>query len=424
MIKKDKQIEKGSSMKQTNYIVLGAGAAGLTFANKLLEKGESSFVVLEKEQEAGGLCRSIDIEGTALDIGGGHFLDVRLPEVNQFLFKFMPENEWNLFTRDSKIKINQDLINHPIEANIWQMSVENQIEYLKSIAVAGCNIGEEIPKEFVKWIYWKLGEKIANEYMIPYNIKMFGKELDQLGTYWLEKLPNVSLEDTLRSCLNKKAYGTQPGHAQFYYPKKHGYGELWKRMAKRIENQIIYNSTVSEINFEKRSITTKNGDIYVADNIITTIPWLEFDNIIGMPEKYLQNIRLLKHSSIQIDYFDNNLDTTSHWIYYPDKALTYHRILVRHNFCTNSKGYWTETNEDRATEKNTSERYSYLNKYAYPLNTINKKEIMEEVLTWSEAQNVFGLGRWGEHEHYNSDVTVKKAIDLCEKLSRGSIDVL
>ena len=44
----------------------------------------------------------------------------------------------------------------------------------------------------IDWIYWKLGDKIADDYMIPYNQKIFNKELNELGTYWLEKLPNVS----------------------------------------------------------------------------------------------------------------------------------------------------------------------------------------------------------------------------------------
>ena len=69
-----------------------------------------------------------------------------------------------------------------------------------------------MPEKFVDWIYWKLGEKIAEDYMIPYNQKMFGKELNLLGTYWLEKLPNVSFEETLLSCLTKKPYGKDPGH--------------------------------------------------------------------------------------------------------------------------------------------------------------------------------------------------------------------
>ena len=51
------------------YLVLGAGPAGLSFANSLLQKGEDSFLVLESESEAGGLCRSMDVDGSPLDIG-------------------------------------------------------------------------------------------------------------------------------------------------------------------------------------------------------------------------------------------------------------------------------------------------------------------------------------------------------------------
>ncbi|HOO28457.1 MAG TPA: NAD(P)-binding protein [Lachnospiraceae bacterium] len=76
------------------YLILGAGPAGLSFANRLLQNGETDFLVLEKESEAGGLCRSKYVGGGPLDIGGGHFLDVRNQEVLDFLFPFMPKTEW------------------------------------------------------------------------------------------------------------------------------------------------------------------------------------------------------------------------------------------------------------------------------------------------------------------------------------------
>lgn len=398
------------------YLILGAGPAGLTFANKLKQAGETSFLVLEREAEAGGLCRSVDVDGSAFDIGGGHFLDVRRPRVNNFLFGFMPEEEWDLYNRDSRIVVNGNTVNHPIEANIWQMKIEDQVEYLKSIAVAGCNLGKEMPTEFIDWVYWKLGSKVAEDYMIPYNQKMFSKELNQLGTYWLEKLPNVSFEETLLSCLTKKAYGTQPGHAQFYYPKKYGYGELWLRMAKALGDNIEYEKSVKKIDFNNTSVTTADGDTYKADVIITTIPWMEFDEIIGMPEDIAESIKELKFSSIQTEYFSKNLDTAAQWIYYPDPKLSYHRILVRHNFCPNSRGYWTETNSERIAMEEPNGNFKYMNQYAYPLNTINKPEIMKKLLSWSKENSVYGLGRWGEHQHYNSDVTVDLAMTLAEKM--------
>lgn len=399
------------------YLILGAGPAGLTFANRLAQMGITDFQVLEMEKEAGGLCRSTEVDGAPFDIGGGHFLDVRRPEVNRFLFGFMPQEEWNLYDRDSRISIHGEMISHPIEANIWQMKVEEQVKYLKSIASAGCNQGKEMPEEFVDWIYWKLGSRIAENYMIPYNQKMFGSELNHLGTYWLDKLPNVSFEETLLSCLTHKAYGKQPGHAQFYYPKKYGYGEVWLRMAKTIRNHVEYGKRVKGIDLMSRTVSTTDGCRYQADYIITTIPWIEFSEIYGLSAELMERLKQLRHSSIQTEYFNKYMDTEAHWIYYPDKTISYHRILVRHNFCPGSRGYWTETNVHRV-EKEKETMFTYMNEYAYPLNTIGKNEFMQELLKWCSERGIYGLGRWGEHQHYNSDVTVELALRMAARLGR------
>lgn len=394
------------------YLILGAGPAGLTFANRLLEKGETDFLVLERNEEAGGLCRSKDLDGRPLDIGGGHFLDVRRPKVVDFVFKFMPENEWDRYERDSKIVVNGNTINSPIEANIWQMKIEDQVEYLKAIAVAGCNLNEEMPEKFVDWIYWKLGKKIAEDYMIPYNQKMFGENLNELGTYWLNKLPNVSFDETLISCLERKAYGTQPGHAEFFYPKKYGYGEVWLRMAEKLGDKIKYNEPAVKIDIDNRIVNDK----YEADIIINTVPWKSFNEIKGLDEKNLKNINEIKYSSVVIDYQPENLDTKAQWIYYPDPSLSYHRILVRHNFCPESKGYWTETNLTRFNKEGKDENKYFIMDYAYPLNTIGKEEKMKELLSYCSSKNVYGLGRWGEWQHYNSDLVVELAMNKADEL--------
>lgn len=399
------------------YLILGAGPAGLSLAAKLKQDGENSFLVLEKENEAGGLCRSVMVDKSPFDIGGGHFLDVRRPKVNEFLFHFMPEEDWNLYTRNSQIKLENLFVHHPLEANIWELPEDMQKEYLKSISDAGCNQNAPMPDSFKEWIRWKLGDRITDDYMLPYNRKMFSDELNELGTYWLEKLPNVSYEETLESCKQHKAYGTQPGHARFYYPKKAGYGELWRRMADGLENQILYNICIKKIDFTDKSVTSIDGRQFNAEVIINTIPWNEFDVLVGMPEKLVINIAKLKHSSIETRYFPNDLHTDAQWIYEPDEQLPYHRILVRSNFCPGSRGYWTETRKERVGMFSKEDvGIHFENEYAYPLNTVGKQELMEELLNWCEEHQVYGLGRWGEHQHYNSDVTVEKALYMEKKL--------
>ena len=336
--------------------------------------------------------------------------------MNEFLFGFMPEKEWDRYVRNSKIEVNGRMIDYPLESNIWQMEIGAQVEYLKAIAAAGCNTGMEMPVKFAEWISWKLGDRVAEDYMIPYNEKLFGKEFESLGTYWLEKLPNVSFEETLRSCLERKAYGKKPGHTEFYYPKRYGYGELWLRMADALGDHIKYNQTVKGIDFVSKMAATVDNQKYSADRIVSTIPWMEFHELNGMPEDMKETIKELKFNSVQIEYCAGRIDTDAHWIYYPNLNLPYHRILVRHNFCPGSTGYWTETNSERVEAVRDNKKIRHMNRYAYPLNTVGKPEVMERFLAWSKRMGVIGLGRWGGHRHYNSDVTVERAMTLAEQI--------
>jgi len=391
---------------KTKVAIIGAGPSGLTLANALLRKGLTDFLLIEKENEVGGLCRSADVDGWPLDIGGGHFLDVRQPKVTDLVFSFMPEREWNQYQRDSQISIHGQMTGSPFESNIWQLDAAHQGRYLADIAAAGCNTGDPSPTQFVDWIYWKFGKGIAEDYMLPYNRKMFGDDLNQLGTYWLEKLPSVSYENTLRSCKEHRPYAQQPGHAVFYYPKNFGYGEVWRRMGEALGDRLILGSPIERLDVQGRTI---NGRI-AADMVVNTAPWVSFACIEGVSVEILERLKNLKHTAINIDYIGKRLDTKAQWIYLPDEATPEHRWLVRHNFCSGN-GYWTETRVQRSLPALPGQKRFTMD-YAYPLNTIGKNDLMRTVLEAFAKHNVIGLGRWGEWQHYNSDVVVERALNL------------
>src|SRR4030095_2878069 len=94
-------------MDKKKYAILGAGPSGLTVAHALLDGGCNldDIIVIEKEAVAGGLCRSEMVDGAPLDSGGGHFLDMLRKEALDFIFRFMPRAEWNLYERVSTIRI-------------------------------------------------------------------------------------------------------------------------------------------------------------------------------------------------------------------------------------------------------------------------------------------------------------------------------
>ena len=203
---------KNTIMRKFQFIILGAGSSGLALAHTLLDRGVpvSEILVLEKESTAGGLCQSETMDGAPLDIGGGHFLDIKHKEVLDLLFRFMPESEWNRHDLVSKIHLRGQMVDHPLEANLWQFDTETQVDYLEAIAQAGCVRGTPSPESFAAWIRWKFGERIADDYMLPHNRKTWSIDPDLLGTYWLHKLPNVSFRETLHSCIEGKPLWQPP----------------------------------------------------------------------------------------------------------------------------------------------------------------------------------------------------------------------
>ncbi len=111
----------------------------------------------------------------------------------------------------------------------------------------------------------------------------------------------------------------------------------------------------------------------------------------------------------------DSVSSTAHWIYEPDERLPYHRLLCRSNFCPGSRGHWTETNSKRASEKNAGWRHR--NEYAYPLNTVDKPQVIREIRAWAEQRNIISLGRWGTWEHMNSDIAVSNGIAAAKEIT-------
>jgi protoporphyrinogen oxidase len=401
---------------QKKYVILGAGPSGLTIAHALLDAGvaRDDLIVIEKQPTVGGLCRSEMVDGAPIDTGGGHFLDVKRKEVLDFLFRFMPREEWQLHDRVSKIRIRGVEVDHPLEANLWQFPSDVQADFLESIAQAGCVRNEAMPESFAAWIKWKLGERIAQEYMLPYNRKIWSMDPDALGTYWLHKLPNVSFRETLLSCLEGKPMGSLPAHGQFLYPKQHGYGEVWRRMGEALGASLITDCPVEQVDLANRTV---NGR-WQADTIITTIPWTLWTGYTELPHDIAVAMCELKNASIDVDYQPETLDSQSHWTYVPDEQIAHHRLLLRSNFVPGARGYWTEANAVRSLP---TDGARFHNEFAYPVNTIGKPAAIRKIMDWGEANGIVSLGRWGRWDHMNSDVAVAEALQMAAELANKAV---
>ena len=72
-------------MKKKNVLILGAGPAGLTAAYELLNNGEYNVTILEKENQIGGLCKTIKFKNTLIDYGVHFYRISEYKKVNDIL---------------------------------------------------------------------------------------------------------------------------------------------------------------------------------------------------------------------------------------------------------------------------------------------------------------------------------------------------
>ena len=56
----------------------------------------------------------------------------------------------------------------------------------------------------------------------------------------------------------------------------------------------------------------------------------------------------------------------------------------------------------------------HINVWSYPLPTTTYKESIKRILDFTKQFNLYGLGRWGQWQYFNTDQCIKQAIDFFE----------
>lgn len=401
---------------KVKYAIIGAGITGCTVARLLQLQGENDFVLLEAASEAGGLCRAKNINGHVLDIGGGHFLCSRYPEVYEFIFSHLPKSEFNLFDRVSKIAIENEIIDYPIEFNLWQLSPEKGRAYLDSSLKAGEVTGGMQPSSFVEWIRWKLGERIAEYYMIPYNRKLWGVDPERMDIDWLSKIPRVDTEAILASWNQRHSDRSRmPSHDTFYYPREGGFQSIFDAISNKVQSQIWLDRPVRSLEYTGN--WRINGDVD-AEIVINTAPWPRIYEANGSPAELKQHIQNIEISSLVVSLHERSYSHDWHWIYRPEETLPYHREFYIHNFAPHSRidSVYRETNLKRWTPGG-GEIAFFQNDAAYPIPVRGHAGAALAIHDYYSRKNLFGVGRWGQHSYFNSDVCIREAMKLVSTLT-------
>jgi protoporphyrinogen oxidase len=400
-----------------DYVIIGAGISGVAFARILQMSGIHNIVLLEANESAGGLCRTRQVGRHVLDTGGGHFLCSRYPEVYDFIFSHIDKSRFNYFRRVSKIEISGFEIDYPIESNLWQLPAAVCADYLISVLHNGETMGRDAPDNYEAWIRWKLGDMIADNYMLPYNRKIWGVESSEMDIDWLYKIPRLDVREIAIACLNREQNREKmPSHSGFYYPREGGFQTLFDAIAKPVEKLIRTNVRAKNIDLLKDGTLVVNGQ-YHARKVINTAPWHTLSESSVFDGRIKEAIGGLRNNQLVVSLYEEPYKTDAHWVYLPEEKLPHHRSFYIANFAPQSAsdGIYRETNI-RRWKAGHGEIFSNINEYAYPIPTLGWSRRIQDVIEYCGTRNIHGLGRWGQWQYFNSDVCIREAMLLARKL--------
>lgn len=314
-----------------NILILGAGLAGLSTAYHL----KKNYSLYEKEDEPGGMTRSIHKDGYIFDYDG-HLLYFR-NEYTSSLVNELLDGNLAPHKRSSWIYSNGSYTQYPFQANFYGLPKAIVKDCLVGLIKARADLskgGSDVNGNFENWIRKIFGTGIAESFMLPYNRKFWTVEPRELMCDWMQGfVPVPSLEDAVTGAISSstKPYGY---NARFWYPVKGGISEIVGAFSRKIGNLHV-NKKVVTLDQYRKEVVFEDGEIKGFKRMVTTIPMPELSRIlVNIPSQVKKAFSMLKFTSIFVVNLGINRDdvTDKHWVYYPDERIVFYRTGFPTNF--------------------------------------------------------------------------------------------
>lgn len=419
---------------KTKYLIIGAGISGLTFANYI----KDNYIIIEKENEVGGYCRTIK-KGDFIWDYAGHFFHFNTEEFkNKFLSK-MSKDDIIYNEKCTKIIYKDKIIDFPFQTNIHELDKAEFIDCLYDLFNK-----EEKDKydNFLDMLYGKFGKSITEKFLKPYNEKLYAVDLKELDVDAMGRFfPYANIKDIIN---NMKEHKVNSYNNTFLYPKN-GAGSFINILYEELDkNKVLLNTSITKIDEDQKIAYLSNGNKVEYEYIINTIPLNKF---LLLFNNYNELQKKLSYNKVLVFNLGFNKKsekfTKEHWLYIPDKNINFYRCGFYNNILGQEKlsmyieiGYNKNDNItkeeidkqlkltlDNLLKLNIIDENTKLEEYvsiimdpAYVhINTETTKEI-DELKEKLLNNNIYSIGRYGAWIYNSMEDSMLKAKELAEKL--------
>ncbi len=361
-------------MEKIKYLIIGAGISGLTFANYI----KDDYIILEKESEVGGYCRTIKRKDFIWDYAG-HFFHFKTEEFKKIFMDNVEDTDIIYKDKCTKILYKDALIDYPFQTNIHELEKQEFIDCLYDLF----NKQEkETYDNFLDMLYGKFGKSIVEKFLKPYNEKLYACDLQKLDKDAMGRFfPYADTKQIINNMKNNKDISY---NNKFLYPKN-GAGSFIEILYNNLEKERIkLNSTIENIDQENKIVTTQDGKKYQYEYLINTAPLNHFLLLFNNKE-YMNLEQELSYNKVLVFNLGFNKKSKlekEHWIYIPDKEVNYYRIGFYDNILDSDKlSMYIEIGFDKQAAINEKEQLDMTLKNLRKQNIIDDNMKLEEYVS-------------------------------------------
>lgn len=364
-------------MKKYDYLIVGAGLFGSTFAFEVSQAGKKCLVI-DKRDHIGGNIYCKNIEGINVHQYGAHIFHTSNKEVWEFVNKFI---EFNRYTNSPIANYKGEIYNLPFNMNTF-----NKLWGVKTPKEAKLKIEEEKlrsgivnPKNLEEQAISLVGIDIYEKLIKGYTEKQWGRSATELPSFIIKRLPVRFSYDN--NYFNDKYQGIPEG----------GYNMIIEKMLSGAEVKL-------SVDFFKEREKLEA----LADKIVFT----------GMiDEFYDYKFGTLEYRSLKFEH--EILDEENYQgvavVNYTEREIPYTRVIEHKHFEYGTQSKTVITKEYPKDWRKGDEPY-------YPINNDKNNELYEKYkeLALQEKNIIFG-GRLANYKYYDMHQVIEIALEILKK---------
>ena len=369
-------------MKKYDYLIVGAGLYGATFAYEATKRG-AKVLVIDKRKHVAGNVYTKPIRGINVHMYGAHIFHTNDDRVWEYVNRFARFNHYV----NSPIAIYKDeLYNLPFNMNTFSKmwNIKTPAEAKQKIAEQIADLHIETPQNLEEQALSLVGPDVYEKLIKGYTEKQWGRDCRDLPSFIIKRLPLRFTFDN--NYFNAKHQGIPIG----------GYTQIVEDMLDGVD--VCLEQDFFDL---KESGKLKDGEEVAYKKIVFTGA---IDEYYGHRFGHLSYRSLrFETEELEMDNFQGNAVVN-----YTEREIPYTRIIEHKHFEFGTEAATVITREYPDAWEPGKEPY-------YPINDEENMALYAKYRALAkEDENVIFGGRLGAYKYYDMDQIIAEALAAVE----------